>query len=386
MGRAPAAAPSKTKSARAVAVARADPGAAGGFDGSLSIPNARPTGSAGPGAPDPEALGPERSMGARAGAPDRHSRSRTAESSAEPAGDGPEPSASAPDDSSAGGGGSGDSPAAASGDAAQAGSGDPAAAPPGKHGHRGHRGAAPPDPSSSDPSSSDPSGTSASDPSTPDAASPDDEKPDADAPAGTPGRRHHVLAQVIPVVGVPVLRRARPSGNMFAAAPGGPATVQTSVAQTATAKAVAFTTQLDIDPNGAGGWYHASETAQPRTALRYPDGKSLNPGKIPYVVIPRNFTSVQPEVKLGDYAAVAYGGKTVYAIVGDYGPPGVVGGGSLVLASGLGINPDPKQGGVGSGVSYTLLGGSAGSAIPIDAAGVEAAGKTAFDKAGIPVR
>jgi hypothetical protein len=188
--------------------------------------------------------------------------------------------------------------------------------------------------------------------------------------------------RVTPVIGTPLIQSGKPNGDSFAETPGGAATVQTTIVQTATNKAVEFTAKMAIDPNGAGGWYHADPTGQRVTALQYPDGKNLNPGKIPYVVIPSNFS----EAKLGDYAIVTYGGKTMYAIVGDYGPAGVIGGGSMVLASGLGINSDPNNGGVRDGVSYTILAGSGGAAIPTDAAGVEAAGKAAFDKAGISVR
>ncbi len=163
---------------------------------------------------------------------------------------------------------------------------------------------------------------------------------------------------VTPVVGVLALKPAQPSGGMFAETPGGSGgRAEPPSVQAATAKAVEFTTKMSIDLNGVNGWCtrRGSRQRRPRQTLQYPEGKSLNPGKIPFVVIPLNFASVRPEVKLGDYAAVTYGGKTVYAIVGDYGPLASSARARWSSRRGSASSPDPGRGGVGSGVSYTIL-------------------------------
>jgi hypothetical protein len=207
-----------------------------------------------------------------------------------------------------------------------------------------------------------------------------DEEPPSD-PAN-PGQNQRVIAQVTPLIGVPQVGAGTPIGIMYSATDGGAATVQPTVVQTAAGKAIKYPAGLPPDADGAGGWHRVEGEGTRVTSLQYPDGKNLNPGNIPYVAIPPNL----PGVKLGDYAAVTYGGKTVFAIVGDYGPAGVIGGGSLALASGLGIDPHPQTGGVSTGVTYTILAGSGGAAIPTSAAQIEANGKASFDKAGIPFR
>ena len=51
-------------------------------------------------------------------------------------------------------------------------------------------------------------------------------------------------------------------------------------------------------------------------------------------------------------AAVIFNGKIQYAVFGDTGPTDIIGEASYACAQKLGINPDPKNGGVGSGVTY----------------------------------
>jgi hypothetical protein len=211
-----------------------------------------------------------------------------------------------------------------------------------------------------------------------------------DGSAADPGAQQ--VAELTPVVGSPRITNGangvivQPSGFFFAARKGMGQTVQTMNIQAGSAQGVEFTSDLYVDPNGAGGWYIKDKTGRPTTALKYSKTESLNPGKIPYIVIPRNFRADYPNVKLGDYAAVTYGGKTLYAIVGDLGPPGVLGGGSIALASGLGMDPTPRpSGGAAGGVTYVILAGTRDRRPPRDAATIQSEGKQLFEKDGIPI-
>lgn len=96
---------------------------------------------------------------------------------------------------------------------------------------------------------------------------------------------------------------------------------------------------------------------QSQTSVRYRNGKSLDPTRVPYVVIPIGYS----DAKNGELVVVEYGGRSVLAVVGDRGPKHKFGEGSMALAVALGINPSGTSGGVGSGVKYTFLGTTVGS-------------------------
>ncbi|MFI5345906.1 MAG: glycoside hydrolase family 75 protein [Elusimicrobiota bacterium] len=211
----------------------------------------------------------------------------------------------------------------------------------------------------------------------------------ADGSAGDPGAQQ--VADLTPTIGAPQIANGSngvvvtPSGFFFAGKKGMGQTVQTMNLQAGDYKGVEFTSDLYVDPNGAGGWYIKDKTGRATTALKYSKTESLNPGKIPYIVIPRKFKNDYPNVKLGDYAAVTYGGKTLYAIIGDLGPPGVIGGGSISLAVGLGMDPTPKIGGASGGVTYVILAGTRDRTPPRDAETIQSEGRELFARAGIPV-
>ncbi|TBR17380.1 hypothetical protein EPO15_17090 [bacterium] len=97
---------------------------------------------------------------------------------------------------------------------------------------------------------------------------------------------------------------------------------------------------------------------QSQTSVRYSNGRSLDPTRVPYVVIPIGYSAA----KNGEFVVVEYGGRTALAIVGDRGPRNRFGEGSMALAVQLGINPSGTSGGVESGVRYTFLGSGVGSA------------------------
>lgn len=179
-------------------------------------------------------------------------------------------------------------------------------------------------------------------------------------------------------------------GAMFSLNRNAPPSVRTGVqiAPDGATPVVRFIAKMSIDADGAGEAYRRDRTGLPQTALKV-GGSSLNPTKTPYVVIPGDFSGpngVHKDVLLGDYAAVTYGPRTVYAIVGDVGPRGLIGEGSILLARGLKIPDDPNTGGVGGNVQYLILPGSKDKEPPTDAARIQIEGKRRFDAAKIQVR
>lgn len=95
---------------------------------------------------------------------------------------------------------------------------------------------------------------------------------------------------------------------------------------------------------------------QAQTSVRYSNGRSLDPTRVPYVVIPIGYG----DAKNGELVMVEYNGRSTLAVVGDRGPKHRFGEGSMALAVALGINPSGTSGGVGSGVKYTFLGQTVG--------------------------
>ncbi|MYZ38662.1 glycoside hydrolase family 75 protein [Streptomyces sp. MnatMP-M17] len=97
---------------------------------------------------------------------------------------------------------------------------------------------------------------------------------------------------------------------------------------------------------------------QSMTAYTESSGRALNAKELPYIVVPTpsaiwNYRS--SGISGGSVAAVIHGDRVQYAVVGDTGPPGIIGEGSLATARGLGISTDPYGGGIGAGVTYILF-------------------------------
>jgi hypothetical protein len=189
-------------------------------------------------------------------------------------------------------------------------------------------------------------------------------------------------------LGTPQVGTITVNGGMFRLTPNGSAEVQSQVHVMPTgARLVSFVAKMAIAADGAGSTAATDPSGQPRTALLYKDGGSLNPQVLPFIVVPTDFGVTHPDVRLGDYAAVTYGAKTVYAIIGAKGPAGVVGEGSMALAAGLGIDPDPVRGGIQrKDVRYVIIPGSRDSEPPRTAVAIAARGKVLFDAAGAPVK
>jgi hypothetical protein len=101
-------------------------------------------------------------------------------------------------------------------------------------------------------------------------------------------------------------------------------------------------------------WY------QPQTSFETSQGKSFQADKTHYYVIPlpsSRFNYGSNGIKPGSVAAVIYQDKVVYAVFADEGPNNIIGEASYATAQALGINPDPKNGGVDSGVTYIVFPG-----------------------------
>lgn len=112
---------------------------------------------------------------------------------------------------------------------------------------------------------------------------------------------------------------------------------------------------MAIDTDGPVAGYdrrvHRDPHRQLQTSLRYADGSSVDPTRVPYIVVP-----ISEKALLGDLAVVEYRGKRVVAVVADCGRRW--GEGSVALAERLGIPSDGVSGGVSSGVTYTVYRGS----------------------------
>ena len=106
--------------------------------------------------------------------------------------------------------------------------------------------------------------------------------------------------------------------------------------------------------------YYVSPTAlvsrvvsNQRDPRRYVDSS-----RVPYLAVPPELRTLG--VGLGDVALVEYRDQWSPAIVADVGPRGKIGEGSIALARALGIDPSPKHGGCGAGVTCTVWPGTAG--------------------------
>ncbi|KFU80752.1 chitosanase of glycosyl hydrolase group 75 [Amycolatopsis lurida] len=122
--------------------------------------------------------------------------------------------------------------------------------------------------------------------------------------------------------------------------------------------AVFWKADMDVDCDGqptarcnknTDPWFQDG-TAYPRS-----DGKALIADQTPYVVVPSISSTWNFEkagLKGAGSCAVIYNDKVLYTVIGDTGPKDIIGEASYAAAKALGINPDPKNGGVDSGVTY----------------------------------
>lgn len=142
-----------------------------------------------------------------------------------------------------------------------------------------------------------------------------------------------------------------------------------------------FAAKFAIDADGAGDAWKSDPWGQAETSLQWGGGRSLNPTKTPFYVLPIGFDKAYPGVQLGDFAAVIYRGKVAFALFGDRGPREKIGEGSIALAEELGINADPRKGGVSSGVLWIVFPGS-GNRRPVGNEVITRRGRELFQAAG----
>lgn len=124
----------------------------------------------------------------------------------------------------------------------------------------------------------------------------------------------------------------------------------------------------DVDP-----WY------QDQTSFETSAGRPFQADKTHYFVIPlpsSRFNYSSKGIKPGSVAAIIYNNKVVYAVFADEGPSNIIGEASYATAQALGINPDPANGGVDSGVTYIVFPGSVPSPIESNSA-IDSKGATA---------
>jgi len=163
--------------------------------------------------------------------------------------------------------------------------------------------------------------------------------------------------------------KAVADNTLFMSKPDGGSQVQVSSLELPdNKKAFVFTSGMRIDVDGAGVLKNSDPVAKPDTALHGADGKPLDPSRDPYVVISKDFLKLHPEVHLGDYVAMTYGGKTTFGYIGDVGPEHALGEASPLPAASVGINPSPTSGGTDWNVRYIALAGSADKHPPPSAA------------------
>ncbi len=127
------------------------------------------------------------------------------------------------------------------------------------------------------------------------------------------------------------------------------------------ANAVFWKADMDIDCDGQSG-SRCNRTADPwfqsSTAYQQSDGRYLNSETLPFIVVPAPsgiWDHRAHGVRGGSVAAVIHGDRVQYAVVGDIGPPEVIGEASYATARGLGIRPDPGTGGAAFGVTYVVF-------------------------------
>ncbi|MGW3341060.1 glycoside hydrolase family 75 protein [Streptomyces sp. NPDC001009] len=138
---------------------------------------------------------------------------------------------------------------------------------------------------------------------------------------------------------------------------GGPAKIPVC----GTRDAVFWKADLDIDCDGRPGTRCNRRTDpyfSPATAFPQSDGRPLDAERLPYIVIPPTsaiWDHSAHGVRGGSVAAVLYRDRVTYAVVGDTGPRDLIGEASYAAARALGIDPDPRDGGTPSGVTYIVF-------------------------------
>ncbi|MEU9339609.1 glycoside hydrolase family 75 protein [Streptomyces sp. NPDC048278] len=169
-----------------------------------------------------------------------------------------------------------------------------------------------------------------------------------------PGGRHRISA-------ADLLARVRECTQVSRGRYRSDANTAATVPVCGTRQAVFWKADLDIDCDGQRT-AHCNRSTDPAftaaTAYQQSNGRQLNAEKLPYVVVPGpsgRWNHRKSGVRGGAVAAVIYKGRVQYAVVGDTGPRDIIGEASYATAKALGVNPDPRAGGVPSGVTYIVF-------------------------------
>ncbi len=108
---------------------------------------------------------------------------------------------------------------------------------------------------------------------------------------------------------------------------------------------ITWRAKMAIDSDGIGP-HHGDHTAQDDTSLHI-DGHPLNADIDRYIVVPPAILMGVPEIVLGCEAHChnIRNGMEAEGVVGDIGPRRKLGEASCAMASALGLNPSPVNGG-----------------------------------------
>jgi hypothetical protein len=130
---------------------------------------------------------------------------------------------------------------------------------------------------------------------------------------------------------------------------------------------------------------------QGQTSFTQSDGKPLNAELLPWYVLPETpnpiFDYAKRDIYGGEAGVVLYKGKMEYGVFGDErgrdagNSKGLaIGEVSYAMASSLGIDPDPANGGIESGVTYIIFTTKANVVVPIEShAAADTKGKSALE-------
>jgi hypothetical protein len=117
-------------------------------------------------------------------------------------------------------------------------------------------------------------------------------------------------------------------------------------------KSFVWNADMDVDCDGIKTSHCNSKTDccyQPETSFETSKGRPFQADLTHYYVIPlpsSRFSYSKNGIRPGSIAAIVYNNKVLYAVFADEGPSGIIGEASYATARDLGINPNPKTGGI----------------------------------------
>lgn len=149
------------------------------------------------------------------------------------------------------------------------------------------------------------------------------------------------------------------AGGPYATDSGGRADI--NIMKTSTG---AYWWKADMDIDTDGQWFPESDNNSDRqstTSFTQSDGKYLNSGTLPFIVIPLpsdRFRYRDHGIRGGDSCIVILRDKMVYAVFGDEGPTSIIGEASYAAAKALGVPGIPYGGWDARDVTYIVFPGS----------------------------